>query len=579
MKYLKQFDPLQGVADTGRNLVTEELIKEKPSGFGQDYELGSTLELVDLVRDAAQLVRIKGEDAFKTFAVPESRWRKGESYIFVLDPQGNMLVHSDPELEGKNQIDLKDINARPIIRGLIEAVTSIPNKTDGWYHYQWPVPGGLLPRWKSSYVRLVKAPSGKTYIIGSGMYNDRMERIFVENMVHDAVAEIEKDSEAAFRLFHDPTGPFLVKDAYIFVYDMNGVNLVFPTIPNLEGRNLLDLKDTNGKQQIREMIQLVQTKGSGWVDYMWPKPGESFSTKKSSYVTRAKIGDKWVLVGCGVYLADAPREKKKSTKITAPELMTFVREGAAILQLQGENAFSEFSKKGSRWFHDDIYFFVFSMDGTRAFHAAEPETVDRNDLEFRDNVGRPIFKLILEAAGSSNGEGWAHYMYPEPGNIIPTWKSAFVKRVTYPSGKQYILGCGIYNMQMDKAFIEDVVERAASLIMEKGKESFVRLRDKTGPFVFMDTYVFVDDLNGVELVNPAQPSLEGKNLMDLKDAHGKLAAREYIDTAVKKGSAWVDYYWYKPGDNTPVHKYTYVRKVHHDEETYVAGAGYYLEDE
>jgi hypothetical protein len=120
-------------------------------------------------------------------------------------------------------------------------------------------------------------------------------------------------------------------------------------------------------------------------------------------------------------------------------------------------------------------------------------------------LGRPIGKMFLEAAATPSGEGWGHYMYPEPGDIFPTWKSTFVKRVTFPSGKQYIIGCGIYNMEMDKAFIEDVVDRAAALIADRGKEAFGQLRDKTGPFVFMNTYVFVETPDGTELVNPALP--------------------------------------------------------------------------
>ena len=47
-------------------------------------------------------------------------------------------------------------------------------------------------------------------------------------------------------------------------------------------------------------------------------------------------------------------------------------------------------------------------------------------------------------------------------------------------------------MQMDKAFIEDVVNQAATLIAGQGKEAFGQLRDKAGPFIFMDTYVFVN---------------------------------------------------------------------------------------
>ena len=409
-----------------------------------DYQYKETRELVALVTEAAELVRTKGEAAFTDFRLSGSRWRQGETYVFVLDPEGNMLVHPDPAMEGKNELDLKDINGKPIIRGLIAAAATFPGKPEGWYHYEWPVPGGILPRWKSTYVRLVTAPSGKSYVVAAGMYNDRMERPFVVDAVRDAVGQIEKNGAAAFPLFHDPTGPFLAKDAYIFVYDMNGVNLVLPAFPNLEGRNLLDMKDTQGKQFIREMLKVVQTSGSGWVDYMWPKPGESVSTQKSAYVSKAKMGDQWVLVGCGVYLADAPKAAGAGKKMTAPELMALVREGAAVFEKRGEAAYPEFRKKGSEWFRDDTYFFVWTNDGTRVFHAADPAGEGRNESGLKDVLGRPIGKMILEAPGGPSGEGWIHYMYPEPGDVFPTWKSTFVKRVTFPSGKQYVVGCGIY---------------------------------------------------------------------------------------------------------------------------------------
>jgi signal transduction histidine kinase len=538
-------------------------------------QFSTTPELVALVKDAAALIRTKGEAAFTEFRIPGSRWRKSDIYIFVLDPKGNMLVHADSAMEGKNQLDLKDINGRPIIRGLIGAATRFPDKSEGWYHYEWNVPGGLLPRWKSSYVCRVKAPSAKTYIVGSGIYNDRMEKIFVEDMVKDAVSEIGRNGEAALQLFHDPTGPFIAKDAYIFVYDMNGINLALPAFPNLEGRNLLDMKDTHGKQIIREMLSLVQTTGSGWVDYMWPKPGESVSTGKSAYVSKAKMGDKWLLVGSGIYLPEARKEMTTAKKMKAKELMTLVREGAAVLQKNGEKAYEEFSKKDSKWYRDNIYLFVFKMNGVRAFHAAEPESEGQNDAGLKDVIGRAIGKMILEIGTSASGEGWIHYMYPEPGEVFPTWKSSFVKRVTFPDGKQYIVGSGIYNMEMDKAFIEDVVNRAAALVEEQGKEAFVLLRDKKGPFVFMDTYVFVDNMQGVELVNAAQPGIEGKNLINEKDVNGKFLVRDIIDSATKKGSAWVDYFWYKPGQNEPAHKLAYVRKVQHGNEIYIVGAGLY----
>ncbi len=541
----------------------------------ETYTQESTQEIITLVKDAATLIRTKGEMAFNDFRVPGSRWRKGETYIFVLDTKGNMLVHPDATMEGKNELDLKDINGKPIIRGLLATAMTFPTKPEGWYHYQWPVPGGLVPRWKSSYVQMTQAPSGKKYIVGCGDYNDRMEREFVVDMVNNAVAQIQQSTTAAYDLFRNPSGPFLAKDSYLFVFDPKGICLFNAAFPNLEGHNLYDQKDTRGKFFIREMLKVTKENGRGWVDYMWPKPGEAVPTLKSAYVNKVKKGNSWVMVGCGVYLADAPKAVTKVAKMSAEDLMALVRDAAVVFEREGEKAFPEFRVEGSKWFRDDTYFFVWTMDGIRYFHAANPAGEGADMKGFVDAVGRPMGQMLLDAGASPLGEGWVHYMYPEPGEMFPVWKSAFVKRVTFPSGKRYIIGCGVYNMQMDKPFIEDVVNRAATLVAEEGKAAFAKLRDKRGAFAFMDTYVFVLSPEGVELVNGAMPALEGKNIINLKDLQGKTVIRDEIAAAMTEGSAWMEYYWYQPGDNTMALKETFVRKVQHKGETYIIGSGFY----
>lgn len=541
-----------------------------------DYQYEDTRELVRLVDEAAALVAARGEAAFDDLREAGSRWRQDDSYVFVLDPDGNMRVHPDPALEGRNVLDLADVAGKPIIRGLIDAATAFPDKPDGWYHYQWPVPGGLLPRWKSSYVQRVVAPSGRTYVVGSGVYNDRMERAFVVDMVTNAVARIEQAGTAAFPLFHDPAGPFVAKDAYVFVFDEQGVDLVNPGFPNLEGRALIDLKDAQGKLVVREMFEVARSAGAGWVDYMWPKPGEAASTRKSAYVTRARLGSGWVLVGCGVYLADAPKAAP-AWRMSAPELRELVREAAAVFEEEGEAAYPAFRADGSRWRRDDTYFFVWAMNGLRVFHAANPAGEGQDMHDMKDILGRPVGRMILEAGASPAGEGWVHYMYPEPGNIFPTWKSSFVKRVVFPSGTPFIVGCGVYNMQMDRAFIEDVVDHASARVEAQGPGAFALLRDRKGPFVFMDTYVFVVAPDGTQLVNPGLPSLEGRNLIDLRDLNGKPAVREEIAAALAHGRAWLEAWWYKPGQNTPALKQTYVRKARFGDAVYIVGSGIYPE--
>ncbi|MFA5167269.1 MAG: cache domain-containing protein, partial [Candidatus Omnitrophota bacterium] len=264
------------------------------------YKYKPAQDLVSLVKDAASAIAEKGEAVFPEFKKENSKWRHGDRYIFIIDPDGNMIVHPDPALEGKNEIGLKDVNNKPIIKGFIDAVSG--EKKEGWFHYQWPEPGSILPLWKSSFVRLVAAPSGKKYIVVCGLYNMKMEKEFIVSIVDSAAALIEKEGRASFQKFRDKAGQFLFMDIYIFVDRPDGVELVNAAFPNLEGRNLIDYKDSRGHYIVRDYINVAMTKGAGWVGYLWPKPGETVSSEKHAYVKKAKYGDEIFIVGSGTYL-------------------------------------------------------------------------------------------------------------------------------------------------------------------------------------------------------------------------------------------------------------------------------------
>jgi signal transduction histidine kinase len=65
--------------------------------------------------------------------------------------------------------------------------------------------------------------------------------------------------------------------------------------------------------------------------------------------------------------------------------------------------------------------------------------------------------------------------------------------------------------------------------------------------------------------------------MSLKDLRGKAVVEEEIAVATRDGSAWLECYWYKPGENRPARKQTYVRKVQAGKDTYIVGSGIYIE--
>ncbi|HEU4344344.1 MAG TPA: cache domain-containing protein [Candidatus Binatia bacterium] len=123
-----------------------------------------------------------------------------------------------------------------------------------------------------------------------------------------------------------------------------------------------------------------------------------------------------------------------------------------------------------------------------------------------------------------------------------------------------------------------LVDSAAALIESKGKDAFPELKKKGSKWYKEQTYVFVDDINGTVLVNPPSPEIEGKNLIDMKDAKGKPLIQEFIKIAKTKGSGWVDYWWPKPGENKPSKKLSYIKKASMPNgDMVIVGAGIYSE--
>src|SRR5262249_39552293 len=75
--------------------------------------------------------------------------------------------------------------------------------------------------------------------------------------------------------------------------------LVKSGFPAREGTNPSGQKDSNGKAFHDEFLKVVQTKGSGWVDYMFPKPGQTHPSQKWSYVKGVKIDGTPAIIWCG----------------------------------------------------------------------------------------------------------------------------------------------------------------------------------------------------------------------------------------------------------------------------------------
>ena len=121
-------------------------------------------------------------------------------------------------------------------------------------------------------------------------------------------------------------------DGYMFVYDLEGVNIVHGSNAALEGRNLMGLQDPDGIYLIRELIDAAK-KGGGFVTYMWDEKTRGGLTPKLGYAA-PMYNNRWVL-GSGFYIDDidrrvAEQEAQISERIRDTLLMII---GGAIVLL------------------------------------------------------------------------------------------------------------------------------------------------------------------------------------------------------------------------------------------------------
>jgi len=97
--------------------------------------------------------------------------------------------------------------------------------------------------------------------------------------------------------FSNRRGQFNQNRQYIFVLDLDGIMLAHGMNHRFVGHNFIAVKDGNGKNFVREIVETAKQKGSGWTDYQWFDPVTKKELPKSLYFE--KFED--VIICCGTY--------------------------------------------------------------------------------------------------------------------------------------------------------------------------------------------------------------------------------------------------------------------------------------
>lgn len=121
-------------------------------------------------------------------------------------------------------------------------------------------------------------------------------------------------------------------DDYFFTYDLD-LNAIAHPDERIQGRNLTDMQDADGRYLLREAREIVLEQGSGYIDYRWERLDGELPSPKVGYVFLYEPWD-W-LIGTGVYIDDIEAEVQRRQV----DIVSGLQETFAELTFAGDGFF------------------------------------------------------------------------------------------------------------------------------------------------------------------------------------------------------------------------------------------------
>jgi cytochrome c len=111
-----------------------------------------------------------------------------------------------------------------------------------------------------------------TVSFGAMAASDRATPAEAQTLVKRAVAHYKKyGSDKAMADLCKADGAFIDRELYVVVIRMDGLEIAHIN-PRSLGKNVLDLRDADGKYLIRERLEMAKAGTNGWQDYKFFNP-------------------------------------------------------------------------------------------------------------------------------------------------------------------------------------------------------------------------------------------------------------------------------------------------------------------
>ncbi len=223
---------------------------------------------------------------------------------------------------------------------------------------------------------------------------------------------------------------------YYFIYDMEGFNILLPPTPELEGKNLRDLQDSEGLYTIRRFIFLMEQQGEGYLRWHWFKPGETARmSEKIGYSRIFAPYDWWI--GTDDYIEDIEQEIQARTL-------------AWINTIR---------------YDEDGYIFVYDFEANTLAHY-KPENLGINQWNFRDPDGIPVLQELIGGCRRQEDGIFLQYVATiRPVTGLPAYKLSYARAIP---AWEWMVGTGVYMDEINAVLKEKRAELDAKVVRNFG---------------------------------------------------------------------------------------------------------------
>jgi signal transduction histidine kinase/CheY-like chemotaxis protein len=260
-------------AEYQKTLADERLRSELQARIDESYDI--SLGIYNKFKGIKSDKDIQG---FIKEALRAIRFFNGRGYFYVYEMNGLGVMHgANPKFEGNHIIyNFTDAKGNYPLREIIKEVSKDGKGFVNFYFFR---PNSTEQEPKLSYNRVFEPYN---WVIGTGEYKREITRMIQVETIR-RLRSIRYD-----------------EDGYLFIYDKDGKSIMHPILPEMEGNNYIDLKDTTGKEILKEMLETSQMKKGEFVEYFWTHPGLGENLPKLAY---GRFIDDWNwMIGSGLYM-------------------------------------------------------------------------------------------------------------------------------------------------------------------------------------------------------------------------------------------------------------------------------------